>query len=101
VASGGSYILVSSTSLKKSNIGWPQQPSEKKVLKFNIIFPDSAKTFFFSKYQNKAEFEILDDSEVLSSDFPGLRTYSASTTSTASVASMAITASFHPKNCRS
>ena len=33
---------------------------------------------FFSKYQNKAEFKNLDDSEVLSSDFPDLRTSAAS-----------------------
>ena len=31
------------------------------------------KIIFISKHQNKAEFKSLDDSEVLSSDFPGLR----------------------------
>jgi hypothetical protein len=30
---------------------------------------------FFSKHQNKAEFKNLDDSEVLSSDFPVLDPY--------------------------
>ena len=43
----------------------------------------------------------MDDSEVLSSDFPGLRTSAASMTSTASttsMASMTSTASFHGKN---
>ena len=55
---------------------------------------------FFSKHKNKAEFKCLDDSEVLSSDFSGLRTSAASMTSTASttsMASMTSTASFHQK----
>ena len=55
----------------------------------------------FSKLQNKAEFKNLDDSAVISSDFPGLRTFAASITSTASttsVASVTSTASFHQKN---
>ena len=59
------------------------------------------KTFSFQNIQNKAEFKNLDDSEVLSSDFPDLRTSAASVTSTAStasVASMTFTASFHQKN---
>jgi hypothetical protein len=66
-----------------------------------MIFPNSTKKILFSKYQNKAEFKNLDDSEVLSSDFPALRTYAASMTSTASTASMAsvsFTASFHQKS---
>ena len=37
-----------------------------------------------SKHQYKAEFKNLDDSEVLSSDFSGLKTSAASVTSTAS-----------------
>ena len=43
----------------------------------------------------------LDDSAVISSDFPGLRTSAVSmtsTASTASTASMTSTASFHQKN---
>ena len=52
----------------------------------------------FSKHQNKAEFKSLDDSEVPSFDFPGLRTSVASMTSTASMSSMTSTASFHHKN---
>ena len=40
----------------------------------------------------------MDDSEVPSCDFPGLRTSAASMTSTASTASMTSTASFHQKN---
>jgi hypothetical protein len=55
----------------------------------------------FSKHQNKAEFRNLDDSAVISSDFPGLRTFAVSMTSpasTTSVASMPSTASFHQKN---
>ena len=47
-----------------------------------------------SKHQNKAEFKNLDDFEVPSCDFPGLRTSAASTTS---MASMTLTASFHQK----
>ena len=52
------------------------------------------------KNQNKAKFNNLDDSGVLSSDFPGLGISVASmtsTASTASVASMTSTASFHRK----
>jgi hypothetical protein len=65
-----------------------------------VIFHDSAQNFFFSKHLNKAKFIDMDDSEVLSSDFPGLRTSAASMTSTASttsMASMTSTASFHQK----
>ena len=63
-----------------------------------MIFHDSTQKFFFSKHQNKAKFNTLDDSEVLSSDFPGLKTSAASmisVASTASMASMTSTASFH------
>ena len=84
-----------------SNIDWPQQPPTEKVLKFNMIFHDSTQKNFFSKHKNKAEFKCLDDFEVLSSDFPGLKTSAASMTtvaSTASMASMTSTASFHQKN---
>ena len=42
------------------------------------------KVFFFLKYKNKAEFTNLDDYEILSSDFPGLRMFAVSMTSTAS-----------------
>jgi hypothetical protein len=55
---------------------------------------------FFPKYQYKVEFKNLDDYEVLSSDFPGLRTSAVSMTSTASttsITSMTFTASFHQK----
>jgi hypothetical protein len=71
------------------------------VPKFNLKFHDSNKKYFFSKHQNKSEFRNLDDSEVISSDFSGLRTFAASMTSTASttsVASMTSKASFHQKN---
>jgi hypothetical protein len=67
-----------------------------------MIFHDSTKKYLISKHQNKAEFRNLDDSAVISSDFPGLRTFAASmasTASTTSVASMTSTASFHQKNC--
>ena len=90
--------MVSSTSFQKNNIGWPQQPLTERVLKFDMNFHDSTKTFFFSKHQSKDKFKNLDDTEVLSSDFSDLRTSEASMTSTAStgsVASMTSTASFH------
>jgi hypothetical protein len=60
------------TIFQKGNIGWPQQPPTEKLLKFNLTFHDSTKTFF-SKHQNKAEFKNLDDFEVFSSGFPDLR----------------------------
>ena len=85
----------------KKGINWPQQPPTEKVLKFNVIFPDSTPNFFFSKHPNKEEFNDMDDSEVLSNDFPGLRTSAAAmtpTASTTSMASMTLTASFHQKN---
>ena len=100
MGSRGFTIWVSSTSFQKSSIGWPQQTLTEKVLKFNGIFRDSTQNFFFSKHPNKAEFNDMDDSEVQSSDFSGLRTSAASMTSTASttsVASMTSTASFHKK----
>ena len=79
-------------------IGWPQQPQIEKVLKSNLIFHESTKDFFSKKkHRNKAEFYNLDDSEVLNSDFPGLRTSAASMTSITSVASMTSTASFHQR----
>ena len=65
-----------------------------------MIFQDPTKKLFCSKLQNKAELKNLDDSEVLSSDFPDLRISAASVTSTAlttSVASITFTASFHQK----
>ena len=67
VASGGLEICVSSTSFQKNYIRWPQQPPTEKVLKFNMILQ---KKTFFQKHKNKAELKCLDDSEVLSSDFP-------------------------------
>ena len=98
VGSGGFTIWVSSITFKKSSIGWPQQLPTEKGLKFNVMLFDSTQNFFFSKYPNKAEFNDKDDSEVLSSDFPGLWTSAASMTSTASttsMASMTSTASYH------
>ena len=87
--SQGLIICVSSTSFQKSSISWPQKPPTEKVLKFNLRFHDSTSPKYFSKHQNKAEFKNLDDSEVPSCDFPGLRT---------STASMISTAWFHQKN---
>ena len=101
MASGGLYFCVSSISYQKNDIPWPQQPLTEKVLKFNMIFHDPTPNFCFSKHKNKAEFKCLDDFEVLSSDFSGLKTSAASMTSvasTASMASMTSTASFHQKN---
>ena len=86
-------ICISYTSLKKSNIGWPQQPQTEKVINFKMVFCDSSPNSIFSKHQNKAEIQNLDDSEVLINDFPGIRTSAASVTSSASAASMASTTS--------
>ena len=101
MASGSVGICVSYTSFLKSNICWPQQPQTEKVLKFKMkIFCDSTPNFIFSKHQNKAEIQNLDDSEVLISDFPGIRTSAASITLSASTASMASTISkalFHQR----
>ena len=58
-----------------------------------MVFHDSTPKFIFSKYQNKAEIQNMDDSEVLISDFSGLRTSAASMTSLASATSMASTTS--------
>ena len=65
----------------------------EKRLKFYVIFSDSTQILIFSKHPNKAEFNDMDDSEVVRSDFPGLRTSAASMTSTTSMASMTSTAS--------
>jgi hypothetical protein len=62
-----------------------------------MIFHDSTPKNFFSKHLNKAGFKCLDDSEVPSSYFPGLKTSAASITSVASMAIMTSTASFHQK----
>ena len=100
MASGGFGICVSSNSCQKNDMGWPQQPPTEKMLKFNMIFQDSTPKNFFSKHKNKTEFKCLDDFEVLSSDFSGLKTSAASMTSVASAASMASmtsTPSFHQK----
>ena len=49
----------------------------KQALPPNIsagsVFHESSKSIFFSKNQNKAEFKYLDDSTVLSRNFPDLR----------------------------
>ena len=58
-----------------------------------MVFHDSNQIFF----SQKAEFKCLDDSEVVSSDFPGLKTSAASMTSVKSTASMTSTASFYHK----
>ena len=67
----------------------PQQPPTEKMLIFNMIFHDATRKNFFSNHKNKAEFKCLDDSEVLTSDFSGLKTSAASMTSVTSTASMA------------
>ena len=89
MGSGGLEICVSSTSFQKSDLGWPQQLPIEKVLKLNMKFHDSIKKLSFSKHQCKAELKNLDDSEVLNSDFPGLKTSAASMTLTASTTSVA------------
>ena len=75
--------------------------SDKKDGKFQYDISWIYQINIFSKHQNKAEFKNLDDSKVLSRNFPDLRTSAASMTSTASttsMASMTFTASFHQKH---
>ena len=58
------------------------------------------KNFLFQNIKIKLKFKNLINSEVLSSDFPGLKISAASMTSvasTAAIASMTSTASFHQK----
>ena len=151
MASRNLEIWISSPSLQKSKLGWPQQPSTQKVPKFNLMFYNSWKEYLFSKHQNPAltyaaaehqvrlfwitckqlkllrkasRSQVIQNSApsvvlrrqcdiqkelnsetwmttLISSDFPGLRVFAASMTSTAStssVASMTSTASFHEKN---
>ena len=43
-----------------------------------MIFHDFTQKKLFSKHENKAEFKCLDDFEVLSSDFPSLKTSATS-----------------------
>ena len=71
-------IWVSSTSFQKSNIGWPQKPpTENSTSVFMIlsifIFFQNTKLKYFSP--QIIEFKNQDDSEVLNSDFPGLRNH--------------------------
>ena len=49
MGSGGVDFCVSSTSFQKSNVGWPQQPPQEKVIKFNMIIHDSSKVPNLSK----------------------------------------------------
>ena len=53
MGSGGLEIWVLSTSLQKSKVGWPQQPLTERVLKFDMHFHDSSKTFFFQNIKGK------------------------------------------------
>ena len=58
------------------DLTWPQQPLTEKVLKFNMSFHDSVIIFIFQNINRRSqiiEFKNLEDSEVLSSDFPDLR----------------------------
>ena len=77
-------------------ISWPQQPLTEKVQKFNMMFHDSAPNLFF--HNIKAEQKCLDDSDVLSSGSPGLKTSAALMNLAASTTSMTSTATFHQKN---
>ena len=71
------------------NLHWlASTASNRKDANFNMIFHDSTQKFFLSKHENKAEFKCLDRSEVLNSDFSGLKTSAASMTSVTSTASM-------------
>ena len=57
VASG--FLRFSHLSFQKSNIGWPQQPSTEKVLKFNMIFCDSTQNFFFQNIKTKLKSSVV------------------------------------------
>ena len=66
-----------------------------------MIFHDSTKKKVFQNIQNKVVFKNLDDSGVISSDFPGPRTSAASLTSSAyatSLASYSLKSPISPKN---
>ena len=68
------------TSFQKNYIGWPQQPPTEKVLKFNMSFHDFVKNIFFKTSKESdisPQIINLEDSEVLCSDFPGLRNLSS------------------------
>ena len=65
-------------------------PHSFNFLKYFMILPQS---LLFSKHQNKAEFDNLDDSEVLISDYFGHITSAASLASSASATSLASTTS--------
>ena len=63
-----------------ASTGWPQQPLKEKELKFKMGFHDSVKNFFSKECYispHIMEFKNLEVSEILSSDFPGLRNLSS------------------------
>ena len=100
VTSGDMEIWVSSTSFQKNCHWLASTASNRKGARFQYI-SWFYQNNIFSKHQIKTEFKNLDESEILSSDFPELRTSVASMTSTASttsMASMTFTASFHQKH---
>ena len=78
-ALGDLEFCASSTSSQKSNIGWPQQPPTEKLLRFNLTFLDSTKKIVFQNIKNNIKINWNQEpgwlwtSEVLSSDFVGLR----------------------------
>ena len=79
---------------------WNLQPvfnSNRKGEKIQNYISWFYQKIFISKHQNKAEFKNLDDSQVLSSDFPGLGTSLTSAASAASLASTTSTAQFHQR----
>ena len=110
-------VLTNCSSVRNKNLEniTNSQPYGLEFANFFLNFFPDTKTFFFSQYirtimvtkyhffskhQNKVEFKNLDDSEVLSSDFPGPKTSAASLTSSASATSLASTASkalFHQR----
>ena len=101
VASGVLGIWVSFTSLQKKWHRLASTASDKEGGKFQYDISWIYQINIFSKHQNKAEFKNLDDSKVLSRNFPSLRASAASMTSaasTTSMASMTFTASFHLKH---
>ena len=93
MASGDIKFCFSSTSFQKKWHWLASTASDRKGAKIQYDFSWFYPKKIFSKHKNKDEFKRLDDSEILSSDFTGLRTSATSLTSLTSATSMASTAS--------
>ena len=56
-------ILIIGTNLKKSNLGWPQQPPTENVGGIKKLYFMIPLKKWVSKHQNKVKFKNLDDSQ--------------------------------------